>query len=506
MGGGGDVAVTIGLISSGGRQSTLGHAYSLSYLLFSPPTLREHLYFQLFVTILDVFCLFSLFPQLSVIGAGTSGSTSIDWNQVWLDSDECKAVKARIAGTDGKPPLVPPELHGQVPEAGKRASSRRMQLRYNIMRMYRRYWRLPAYNFTRLATMLFLACLLGLALLQIVSFSNEGNTQEAASLIPGAAFLSILPGILSTNNAVSPSIATRAAFYRELAAGEYGVWAFYVAQGAAELPYAVLQSIFFLLPYNALVGLPWSAFPFFLLAAVLFYLFATMAGQAIAAVSPTEEIALTIAPLFNTVLNVLSGFLIRRDDIPSYWYVSLLCIAHLFWRCGISPGRLLLSLSVEFRPRLRLLRWSSPDPVVFVLDPSLPGLVLCMFSSCICCRFHRIWLFYANPYAYFNAAVLRNLLPDMTFTCTNEERVVFLRPPQFSSCSAIPNSETYLDVEISGEPSCSFCPTATGNAVLERFAVLDVSKWVCIAALCGFILLARISTALALKFTKHMTR
>lgn len=328
--------------------------------------------------------------QLTVIGAGTSGSTSIDWNQTWLDSDERKAVEARIAGTDEKPPLVPPELHGLIPEAGKRASSRRMQLRYNIMRMYRRYWRLPAYNFTRLATMLFLACLLGLALLQIVSFSKDGNTQEAAALIPGAAFLSILPGtflsgiaegtggvfwscvvvwcllpylshilthcpllvsprlflrpflvsnccctcswsgILSTNNAVSPSIATRAAFYRELAAGEYGVWAFYVAQGAAEVPYAVLQAIFFLLPYNALIGLPWSAFPFFLLAAVLFYTFATMVGQAIAAVSPTEEIALTIAPLINTVLNVLSGFLIRRDDIPSYWYVSLLCVARLF--------------------------------------------------------------------------------------------------------------------------------------------------------------------------------
>lgn len=375
--------------------------------------------------------------MLTVIGAGTSGSTSIDWNQTWLDSDERKAVEARIAGTDEKPPLVPPELHGLIPEAGKRASSRRMQLRYNIMRMYRRYWRLPAYNFTRLATMLFLACLLGLALLQIVSFSKDGNTQEAASLIPGAAFLSILPGILSTNNAVSPSIATRAAFYRELAAGEYGVWAFYVAQGAAEVPYAVLQAIFFLLPYNALIGLPWSAFPFFLLAAVLFYTFATMVGQAIAAVSPTEEIALTIAPLINTVLNVLSGFLIRRDDIPSYW----------------------------------------------------------------------IWLFYANPYAYFNAAVLRNLLPDMTFTCTDEQRVFFPRPAEFSSCLAIPNSETYRDILLpSGEPGCSFCATATGNAVLERFAVLDVNKWVCIAALCGFFLVARIATALALKFTKHMTR
>lgn len=84
---------------------------------------------------------------------------------------------------------------------------------------------------------------------------------------------------------------------------------------------------------------------------------------------------------------------------------------------------------------------------------------------------------------------------------------MFPLPPEFSSCLAIPDSETYLDVLLpSGEPACSFCPTATGNAVLERFAVLDVSKWVCVAALCGFILVARVATALALKFTKHMTR
>lgn len=282
-------------------------------------------------------------------------------------------MEARVAGTDGKPPLVPPELHGQIPEAGKRAASRRMQLRYNIVRMYRRYWRLPAYNFTRLATMLFLACLLGLALLQIVSFSNDGNTQEAATLIPGAAFLALLPAVLSTNNAVSPSIVTRAAFYRELAAGEYGVWAFYVAQGAAELPYAVLQTIFFLVPYNALVGLPWSAFPFFLLAAVLFYTFATLAGQAIAAMSPTEEIALTIAPLFNTLLNLLSGFLIKREDIPSYWYVSLLCVAHLFcffWQCRTSPGGPPIPPPVLFFPRPRVLPAASPD--CCLMPTSLP--------------------------------------------------------------------------------------------------------------------------------------
>lgn len=130
-----------------------------------------------------------------------------------------------------------------------------------------------------------------------------------------------------------------------------------------------------------------------------------------------------------------------------------------------------------------------------------------MLYPLVCCHVHRIWLFYANPYAYFNAAVLRNLLPDMTFTCTDEQRVFFPRPAEFSSCLAIPNSETYRDILLpSGEPGCSFCATATGNAVLERFAVLDVNKWVCIAALCGFILVARIATALALKFTKHMTR
>lgn len=127
--------------------------------------------------------------------------------------------------------------------------------------------------------------------------------------------------------------------------------------------------------------------------------------------------------------------------------------------------------------------------------------------SPLCCYNHRIWLFYSNPYAYFNAAVLRNLLPEMSFTCTPDQRVSIPLPPDFASCTAIPGSESYLDITLpSGAAACSFCPVATGNAVLERFTVLEVDKWVCIAALCGFIVLARILTALALKFTKHMTR
>jgi len=454
---------------------------------------------------------------LTVIGAGTSGSSEIDWNRVWLDSDERKAIEGRIDGSDGKPPLVSEQLHGRVPEGGKRAASRRQQLRYCIVRMYRRFWRLPAYNFTRLMTMLFLACLLGLALLQIASFSNDDNTQEAAGLIPGAAFLSILPGILSTNNAVSPAISTRAAMYRELAAGEYGVWAFYVAQGAAEVPYAVLTTVAFLVPYNALVGLPWSAFPFYLLAAVLFYTFAIFIGQAIAAVSPTEEIALTLAPLVNTILNVLSGFLIKRADIPSYWYV--LCCSHgclgsllgacFDYRCvlvqSVLPGQLsdtalsfvspCHALSVCLNPRIyRPLRHCRP----------LLPLQLARASPVPHCR---IWLYWANPYAYFNAAVLRNLLSDMTFTCPPEERLIIPRPAEFSTCTAIPDGASYVDVtRPSGAPACAACPINSGSQVLERFTVMDVDKWIGIVALVGFIVLARVATALALKFTRHMTR
>lgn len=136
-----------------------------------------------------------------------------------------------------------------------------------------------------------------------------------------------------------------------------------------------------------------------------------------------------------------------------------------------------------------------------------PYLIVLVSWRCVCRCVHRIWLFYANPYAYFNASVLRNLLPDMTFTCTAEERAVFPLPPDFASCSAIPDSATYVDVTLpSGEAGCSFCPIPTGDTVLDLFTVLDVNKWVCIAALCGFVLVARIATALALKFTKHMTR
>jgi len=36
---------------------------------------------------------------LTIIGAETTGSSDIDWNEVWLDSAEGNTVEARIAGT-----------------------------------------------------------------------------------------------------------------------------------------------------------------------------------------------------------------------------------------------------------------------------------------------------------------------------------------------------------------------------------------------------------------------
>ena len=48
---------------------------------------------------------------------------------------------------------------------------------------------------------------------------------------------------MSTNLAVSRAIATRAAMYRQLAAGEDSVWAFFASQGAAEVPYAIASTV-----------------------------------------------------------------------------------------------------------------------------------------------------------------------------------------------------------------------------------------------------------------------
>lgn len=101
------------------------------------------------------------------------------------------------------------------------------------------------------------------------------------------------------------------------------------------------------------------------------------------------------------------------------------------------------------------------------------------------------WTTWINPFSYYLSGLLYNQFTGQEFTCTPEERFSIDRPTGFNNCTDI---ETWFanDVAGDGTPTCTFCNTPNGDAVIERFGADDVNKWLCLVAIIVAITVLRI--------------
>ncbi|KAI0556967.1 ABC-2 type transporter [Gracilaria domingensis] len=189
-----------------------------------------------------------------------------------------------------------------------------VQLRAVISRLFWRYWRLPEYNFTRVVLMFMIALIVGILFLREID-----NTQLGATLAFSALFLTVIPSNLNSQNVIPPTVAGRSVFYRETAAGTYSPLAFHIALGIVELPFTAFATTVFTLVFYFLVGLDSSRFGYFFLAAQLIYYFSVMFGVMLASITPDQALGATIANSVMSVFSVLSGFFIRKEELPVWW-------------------------------------------------------------------------------------------------------------------------------------------------------------------------------------------
>ncbi|PXF46399.1 ABC transporter G family member 2 [Gracilariopsis chorda] len=187
-----------------------------------------------------------------------------------------------------------------------------------IRRQFWRYWRLPEYNTTRVMLLLMIALMIGLLFLRELS-----NTQTGAMLSFAALFLTVIPSNLSAQNVIPPTTSGRAVFYREIASGTYETTAHHVAVGLVELPFTVVATTVFVVVFYFMVGLTPGRFGYFFLASQLLYLFTVVLGVMLASVTPTAAFAENLANSILSLFNVVSGFFIRKDEMPSWWRWSV---------------------------------------------------------------------------------------------------------------------------------------------------------------------------------------
>jgi ATP-binding cassette subfamily G (WHITE) protein 2 (SNQ2) len=266
---------------------------------------------------------------LETIGAGIGRGGPKDWSSVWRRSRENKKLLAQLEIQDDDveeekdeqdseeedlsqvQPIVPPDAE-PIEFDRYMASTWKEQLYQVVKRAFIVYWRMPSYNFVRIVMAIFMSLVIGSA------FYKEPATQKGAEVGVAAIFMGALFGILQLTSAIHPLEDERDVFYREISSGTYRPWVYWVAVTVDEIPYALLSGTIFTVFFYFLVGFPGSRFGQFYLAFVLFMLTAISIGQCIAILAPNQQVSQMVAPVINSLMFVLAGFIIPKPSIPNY--------------------------------------------------------------------------------------------------------------------------------------------------------------------------------------------
>ncbi|PNW70640.1 hypothetical protein CHLRE_17g728400v5 [Chlamydomonas reinhardtii] len=194
-----------------------------------------------------------------------------------------------------------------------------VQLRLVLWRQLVSQARNLPYNGLRLAVSLALAGVLGsLYWRRGLAYGSDVGVLDLLGVIYTSSLF--LP-LINTLMVMAVVEAERVVFYRERAAHMYSTAVFAAAQGLAELPPLLLQSLLYTVPLYAAVHLAFTAAK-----AAWFWLFVflgltvcTAAGGGVMNLSPSLPAAVAAAGALVMLWNVFCGFLIPRRSIRPWW-------------------------------------------------------------------------------------------------------------------------------------------------------------------------------------------
>ncbi|KAL4324340.1 hypothetical protein GQ457_11G016110 [Hibiscus cannabinus] len=193
------------------------------------------------------------------------------------------------------------------------------QFKSCLWKLHLSYWRSPSYNLTRLLQTVIISLALGLV------FWNQGqkiNNLQSLFNIFGSMYAAVVFLGMNSSSSVQPFVATeRVVMYRERFAGMYSSWAYALAQVAIEVPYLFIQTLLFGMITYTMIGYYGSAYK------VLWYFYAifctqlyfTFFGMLFVSLTPEVTIAGALSSVFYPLLNLFSGFLIPKPNIPKWW-------------------------------------------------------------------------------------------------------------------------------------------------------------------------------------------
>ncbi|KAK6157909.1 hypothetical protein DH2020_012157 [Rehmannia glutinosa] len=153
------------------------------------------------------------------------------------------------------------------------------------------------------------------------SVSKLHNQQSLFTLLGSMYSSALFCGINNASSILSYVSVERTVVYREQFAGMYNPWAYSAAQVVVEIPYILAQTIAFTAITYPMIGYAWSAYKLFWYFYTMFctMLYFTYLGMMLIAITPSFAIASILQSSVYTLLNLFSGFLIPRPQIPKWW-------------------------------------------------------------------------------------------------------------------------------------------------------------------------------------------
>ncbi|CAA0816517.1 ABC transporter G family member 37 [Striga hermonthica] len=194
-----------------------------------------------------------------------------------------------------------------------------VQFKTCLWKQHWSYWRSPSYNLMRSLHMLFASFLYGAL---FWGQARDVHNQQGLFTLLGSMYSSTLfCGINNASSILSYVNIERTVVYREQFAGMYSPWAYSTAQVIVEIPYILAQTIAITVITYPMIGYSWTAYKVFWFFYTMFcsLLYFTYLGMMLIAITPSFPVAAILQSSFYTLLNLFSGFLIPRPQIPKWW-------------------------------------------------------------------------------------------------------------------------------------------------------------------------------------------
>ena len=280
-------------------------------------------------------------------------AASRSWADTWDSSPENGAVLEEIEAIIVSRKDIPVSRELRTLEYAMPLSTQIVTL---TERIWLHYWRDASYGFSKCFSGLSMALVAGVLFLQSGNSVIEMQSRTFAVFV----VLILSPMILT---AVQPKFLQLRTLYetRERSSKIYSAPAWITAMALVEVPYAILGSVFFFLPWYYMIGLPTdsSIAGYVFLLIMLFNIWIPHIAMWIAAMCPDLTIVSVVNPVIFMVSNGVTGILVTYYALPAFYRTWLYWANPLTWFTRGLLASIMHRLPVRCSPA-ELVRFTPP--------------------------------------------------------------------------------------------------------------------------------------------------